>query len=269
MEIIPFESINIDELKNMIYSIENSSKSINRIIEKHLPDKNIRDYKKKCIELSHVGKFIYSLNDDYVIEKHNDIPDFVISYKDEIFGLEHEIVYLNELKEDDGRIRDLFDFVEKKFQKEYPDIRFLANIYYNPCILKVKKTNNTELIIELVNIIYHFYNNNELKENLFINQITTSKHNSLSFAPNPGGHYVADIQMTTILRAIKKKEPKIESYRINSGLQEQWLLLVIGTGGPCGYDLSGEENFSNLIEKSVFSRIYLLHDFDIKVFRLK
>lgn len=268
MEIKSLESIDITELQNMIYSVESSSKSINEIIERHLPDKKNRDYKKKCIELVHVGKFIHSLDDGFVIEKHTDIPDFVIRNKNVLCGLEHEIVYLNDLKEDDGRVRDLFDFVEKRFQKEYPDIKFLANIYYNTSILKVKKSNYAELITELVNVIYHFYNKNELKENLYINQITNSKHNCLSLTPNPGGHYVADIKMSAILRAINKKEPKIDSYRINSGLQEQWLLLVIGTGGPCGYDLSDEKDFSDLTISSVFSRIYLLHDFDNRSIRL-
>jgi len=66
-------------------------------------------------------------------------------------------------------------------------------------------------------------------------------------------------------QAIKKKEKKISSYRENSG-NIQWLLIVIGSNGESSY------NMNKTIEvdiKTEFDKVYVLEDFNNKLYELK
>jgi hypothetical protein len=69
-----------------------------------------------------------------------------------------------------------------------------------------------------------------------------------------------------LLEAIEEKNDLAQSYRDNTGIDEQWLSLVIGETGPASIEL-GELDFEAKIETS-FARIYALEIFNNTVRRI-
>lgn len=264
------DTISPESVKKMIIKVNKSNDGINKIIEKHLVNKSLIDCKNKRFkELFQVGKFIYSIDEGYAIEKHIDKPDFIIFKGDSRIGLEHETIFIDDLKKIDGSIDDLFEFAEIKFREKYPDLKFIANIWYKTEILNFKKIEKLRIVNQINEIIINYLKTKELMPNSLIDEISISKHKHLNLCPNSGPHYVKDIQCSDIKKAIQKKESKIKSYIDNTNIEEQWLLLVIGSTGQSGLDLPDDEDSLDFNFDSSFSRVYLLHDISSKIYRLK
>ena len=63
----------------------------------------------------------------------------------------------------------------------------------------------------------------------------------------------------------KKKERKIAAYKA-SGIEKQWLLIVIGSAGESSYEVEGKIEIEL---KTDFDKVFILEDFKSKLYELK
>jgi hypothetical protein len=81
------------------------------------------------------------------------------------------------------------------------------------------------------------------------------------------GAWVQSTLSESILNeAIEKKEKRLQTYIENTGINEQWLVMVIGSMGKSSFQMN--DKIKTEID-SGFSRIYLMEDFNAKLNRLK
>jgi len=219
---------------------------------------------KKIIELCHLGKFLLFLEPDITIEKLFEEPDFILNYNDKIIGLEHEIIIDDKRKKIEGFYENISQKVETKLRKDHRLPNFLANCYFNEKI-QHSITQKNYLIDYLYEIITEFILTGSLKENEIIEDILLLPHSHKTLAPNFGYWVQKYLTKEHILKAIHKKEKKLNNYRTNCG-NKQWLLLVVGGLGGCSYEM--DESLEFKIE-SEFEHIYILEDFNNRLFQLK
>ena len=74
---------------------------------------------------------------------------------------------------------------------------------------------------------------------------------------NPGAYTQADLPSESLLEAVADKNAKIRRYKEISGLENQWLLLVIGENGPASYEIFEEFEFEEEIEAGLRSYLHL------------
>ncbi len=91
-------------------------------------------------------------------------------------------------------------------------------------------------------------------------------HSDVAFKYNPGGYVTSNIDTETLQKAINKKELLVEKYKKYSALERQWLLLVIGGVSPDSFKFNIEP--VDIAKSSQYERIYLLEDFDARLWRL-
>ncbi len=92
------------------------------------------------------------------------------------------------------------------------------------------------------------------------------KHSGVSFSFNEGAYMQTEITETSLDEAIQRKENKFASYKANTGLDNQWLLIVSSIGSH-SFDF---DDFT--LEKEIvsqFEHIYVLQDFEGKIITIK
>jgi hypothetical protein len=107
---------------------------------------------------------------------------------------------------------------------------------------------------------------NEIPENPIIDRIFQMPHSKKNLTVNFGAHTVQNLSENIVYDFIKKKEGKIEKYSNNTGL-DQWLILLAGGVGEYSYDIIEGLNFELLDTK--FKKVFLLADFDNKLYEIK
>ena len=90
-------------------------------------------------------------------------------------------------------------------------------------------------------------------------------HSEKSLGVNLGAWWVKDVTKELITKAVRKKELKISAYKENTG-KTQWLLIVIGSTGESSYNLY---NPFEINLKTVFDKVFILEDFNNKLFEIK
>jgi hypothetical protein len=100
----------------------------------------------------------------------------------------------------------------------------------------------------------------------YIDNIRIMKHSQVSFCYNPGGYVVNNLDKESLENAILKKEPLVEKYQTNSGLQRQWLLIVIGSTSPDSFEFSDSQ--FKIEMNSKFEKIFLMEDFNAKAWQI-
>ena len=223
---------------------------------------------QQSLEICQVGKFVAKLGQDAFIISKCESPDFIISYKGNSYGLEHVSIINNQLSPQFNSLRSLFHDAEEVFKEKYPGNNLLANIYLKSNDFSFKKVDADKLKSQISDFIYNKY---ILKSDVlapdFIESIHVTPHSRVAFIYNPGAHYVERINAASIIKLIEKKEPKVKEYIKNSGLDKQWLLMMIGTYNPDSYDF-GDMPF-NLEVISDFERIFIMEDFSSQVIEIK
>lgn len=251
-------------IKNTL-SLEENSNLLDKLTDIHL--KNLlgdrKTNKQKILEVCHVGKFLTFFNNELAINNLSEKPDFIISKGDLKIGLEHQII-VNELKEKEGFIENVFSIAEREIQDENNLPNFLANCYVKSNF-NFKLKEKTNIVSEIKIIITEFITNNVLIENSIIEEIFAMPHSKKNLCPNLGAWIQKEITAEIILEAIKKKENLLSNYN-NLECSSQWLLIVIGSGGGSSYNM--DENIKIEI-KSSFDKIYLLEDFYNTLYELK
>jgi len=258
------QELNISTLKEMVKTVERSSKRIDTIIQPFMGDNLNR---KQWIELYQVGKFISLLDVYSRITERRESPDFIISFNDEFIGLEHESIKDEKIASDFQSTSALFDDAAIEFSKRFPGINILANISLSVDRLVFKKHEKSVFIDTIVDFVSNYLSNQETPRPYFIGDINIMDHSMVSFNYNPIFHNINQLKEDRLLSAIKKKESKTTSYRENSNLEKQWLLLTIGTYYPDSFEFS--DNPFQIEVISDFDRIYLMEDIHGYLWRIK
>jgi hypothetical protein len=262
------ENLSIDNIKQMVSKVTETSERIGSYINPFLLE--VKGDSQKELELCHLGKFLLLLNNGYTLDKlPEEKPDFILKKDNTKVGLEHEILVNNRLKKTEGTVNDFFKNAKTEFQSTYPELKFLANIWYNNSNISLKKKEYDAKKNEVNKVIHHFHKTGSLLPNSVITDISISPHSKLAFCPNPGAYYVDNATTQDIYNAILKKEKKVESYIEKTNIKKQWLLIVIGGCEASGYDVPLNFETPIITDNSKFEKIYLLHDFEEKLYTLK
>ena len=259
--------LSIDNIKHIVSKVTETSVGIGKYINAFIPE--INNNSQKGLELCHIGKFLFLLNDGYEIHKLSEMPDFILKKNYDKVGLEHEILINKKNKKTEGTVQDFFTNAKREFQITYPELKFLANIWYDKSKISLKKNEYNEKKNEVNKVIYHFYKTGKLLTNSVIKDLSISPHTMLVFCPNSGACCVESVNTQDIYDAILKKEEKVELYIQKTNIQEQWLLIVIGGCGSSSYDEPLFFQTPIIINNSKFKKIYLLHDSNEKLYTLK
>jgi hypothetical protein len=206
------------------------------------------------------------LNDNYSIIEVRENPDFIISDSFLKIGIEHEIIIDPEYKKQEGSIKQIFKQAEKAFAIKYPGKDFLINIFTKENFPVFRKNQASSIIENLNILIANYLEHGILLENNFIEEIFYMPHDRLDFEPNMGAWVQSTLSETILNEAIEKKEKRLQTYIKNTGINEQWLVMVIGSMGKSSFQMN--DKIKTGID-SGFSRIYLMEDFNAKVNRLK
>jgi hypothetical protein len=237
---------------------------INQVLGKK-EDDNIR-FHKLVLETCHLAKFLSRYDSSIEIVTKSENPDFIIRKDNSLVGVEHETIVNQEFKQVEGSLKRLIADVENEYRRTHPYEKRLLNIYMND--IRYSKNNKTDLIKELLEIVNHYIKTQTVLENDFIYDITMMDHSRLDFVCNLGGWWQRNLDFTSLLNAIKRKEMKITEYQKNSGCEEQWLLLVIGSLGKSSYEIDSPESLNQPFD-TTFNKVFILEDFKANVYELK
>jgi hypothetical protein len=229
-------------------------------------DRSDKNYLQKKSEIFDVGKFLMLINKGYEIIEVREQPDFIIKSPDKMIGLEHEICIDSNYKKVEGSFADLVISAETKFRKRYPAINLLViiNVNINKKLIKKEESKNVE---NLFLIIENFIIHDKLKENDLVHSISIQTHSCLTFKCITGAWWQQKLHKKTLTELINRKESKRLKYIANTGLNEQWLLIVIGSLNQSSFDI--DDNFDdNFLIKSGFDRIFVLEYFRARLFEL-
>jgi hypothetical protein len=247
-------------------SIHENKKLLGNLINSHLellmPEKEKNQ--QKILELCHVGKFLMFFNNKIQIDKLSEKPDFILKGEFGKIGLEHQILVNSKSKEREGFFENIFSMAEKELDSDKDLPNFLITCYPIPYVnFKISEKQN--LIKTIVQVVKEFISSEKLIENPIIEKISMTDHSQKSLNVNLGAWWVKDVTEELILSAVRKKESKLTSYRKNSG-EIQWLIIVIGSNGESPYNL---DNRFKMNLKTEFEKVYILEDFNNRLFELK
>jgi hypothetical protein len=223
--------------------------------------------KKRSIELCQVGKFLTLLDKPTQIVEHSDSPDFIILYNGQKIGLEHERIFKEENVSKIKSVAKLFDDAAIVFKELYPNKNVLVNFWLNTDSFVFRKSEADRLKEEISKYIYYrLTNEHAVEKPSFIDHIVMMNHSQVSFCYNPGGYIVSKLDKQTLENAIHKKESLVEKYIGKSGINKQWLLIVIGSASPDSYEFS--ESQFDIKMKSNFEKIFLMEDFHSELWQI-
>ena len=225
---------------------------------------NSNESKQKRLEICHVGKFLMLLGSHSCIEKLSEKPDFILNVDQTHIGLEHQIIINPSDKQQEGFFENIFSIAEERIQGINQLPNFHANCYLHDNI-KYSVAKRDEYIAEILDVIITYVSSNQLKCSYLIQDMHTMPHDRKSISPNFGAWWQKRITERIILEAIARKESKIESYMSNCG-EIQWLLLVIGGVNDSSYEM--DQSLDIKLE-SRFSKIYIMEDFNNRLFEIK
>ena len=224
------------------------------------PSKN----RKKIRELCHVGKFLMLLGNEYRIDQLFETPDFIINNNGNLIGLEHQNVIDQKSKEREGFFENIFSIAESELQVDSELPNFLANCYLNDD-LTFQLADKARLIHEIKLVVKHHILHSTLLPNSLIREIFSMPHSGKNIITNFGAWWQKEMSTDVLLAAISHKESKLPMYRKNS-VPNQWLLLVIGGLKNSSYEWNKEISIEL---NTKFNKIYLLEDFNARLFEIK
>lgn len=227
----------------------------------------------KSLELHQFAAFIMSATkqgvfhdfQDAVLQEFVEEPDFIVKYKGKVIGLELRRV-VNSQAETIGIQKGILRKAEAIFKKTYSGTNILANVSFDDHV-NWKDVDPKQLAKEVCDIIYNRHIGLTFALPEYLDSVRTSEHEPLSFNLS-GAYWVGQLDLKLIEDAVKEKENKIGAYmNKNSELELFWLLLIISGVSP-------ESNFIMPNQISVeldtkFERVFLLNDFEKKVYAIK
>lgn len=221
--------------------------------------------KKKILEVCHTGKFLMLAGGGLTIEQMREVPDFIVRNGDRLIGLEHQIIIDGLSKEKEGFIENVFDIAEAELATEQELPNFLANCWLHRD-LNFKLAHKRMLVDEVKRVVKEFIRKGVMPSNLIIEEMSLQPHSMKSLSANMGAWWQKGITAEVIEDAVSKKESKVATYIGNTQLNDQWLLLVIGSLKDSSYEVDSEI-ILNLDTK--FSKVFLMEDFRARLFEIK
>jgi len=220
---------------------------------------------QKILEVCHAGKFLLFFNNKIQFDQLYEQPDFILVNDFGVkIGLEHQLIIDPKSKEREGFFQNIFSKAEIEIQTDKDLPNFLANCYIKP-YTNFKLQEKNKLVGIIKDVVKEYVLNENLIENPIIDRIWKMPHSHKNITPNLGAWWVNKVTSELILNGIKNKEKKINEYRKNS-VDEQWLLLVLGTTGESSFEM---DKSLNLNPKTEFSKVYILEDFNNKLYEIK
>lgn len=260
-----YMEIRTEDLNLLINNVKKERTMLDNMIS---PFMNESFSDKENLELCQTGKFLSKLNGFVSILKKRESPDFLISYNNDPVGLEHELILSEDRKSKKYRsIKKLFRDAAILFANKYPEYKILVNVYLNDNNFSFKKHEMDSLKNEIADCIYNSIKQKDFPKSSFISEVLIFNHSRVSFVYNPGPGYVESINRDHILKAIRRKESKIDKYIKKTGVNRQWLLLAIGTVEPDSFEFN--KCFLEKEIKSRFEHIFILEDFNNTLHKIK
>lgn len=253
-----------ESLKKAREEFNNFGNKVNVIVSPFINDTLPR---KEVLEICHVGKFLVVLDKEInLLEKAKPPkPDFIIECAGEKIGLEVERVFNLEEVQNIKSKQGLFEKAAHEFENSNPNVNVMVN-FWTIEGFEFEGNDKKSLIAEINSFVFETVNGNKPVYPSFIEKADFMPHSQVNFNFNEGGYSSEDISDLTLNEAIQKKEAKFNQYKLNTGLDRQWLLLVSGIG----LDSFNIENVELPKEiESQFEHIYLLEDFEARVTEIK
>lgn len=225
---------------------------------------DLEEYKR--IELANASRFLLALDEDAHVVDLPDFPDFVVELGGERFGLEHRVIR-NDARQLVGTLQDLIAAAGEEIARRRPDAKIIVNVYVKP--IWIKKAQRRATVDAIVDYILAEHDGSPIAlpdclEKIFI--LPDSRGPRLVY--NPGVYTQAGLTTESVLEAIEDKNEKLPRYKENTGLDNQWLLLVIGETGPASNEIFEDFEIDAAIEAG-FDRIYIFEDYNFNAKRIK
>ncbi len=113
-------------LKDELEKMTETKDKLKAIVAPFLTD-NLSD--KNRLELAHLATFINSFDESIKIIEQRESPDFIIEYKGNYIGLEHERIFNDEEVANIKSKEAIFNKAAIEFEKKYSGIKVLANFW--------------------------------------------------------------------------------------------------------------------------------------------
>lgn len=294
-----------ENFKNTIEEIKGEKAIISGLIDPHLPDSsfNHNQTKQKRRELIDVAKFINASKENIkILDSDFKIPDLLIEWNNEKYGLEHTEVIDQKKKDTHEKTEGLIKEAEKVFTERYGDIGRHINFSLKFEVTKISKREKRKLLNnllidfkdlnwerqKLMNMAHPGYLTEEditmvagqLADMAFIvlhggeidagnglvNYITVKGCKQTLFTRSVawGAGSISD----AVIECIEDKEAKIESYIKNTnGLKQCLFLLIQGSNGYSDYSFFDDKILQE--RGSKFDKVIAFNFFNNEFFILK
>lgn len=220
---------------------------------------------KRSSELWHVGSFIVLLGEDVKLMDHSDKPDFIICVDNMKVGVEHTRLIDEQVHKQEKAIDDLIDRAQAIFQKKYP--AFNCTVYFSlPEYISYKLSDRNDIAEQIADFVYLRINNTNVQKPSFIEDVDVFLKPGLHFQAH-GAYSSGPLLKERVSFAVRKKERLLGGYKKDKNIDEVWLLIVV-TGGSGSSDYSFIDSSAFGID-SEFEKVYLLNDFEKKLYKLK
>jgi hypothetical protein len=230
-------------------------------------DEGWANYDQLVLETCHVAKFLSQLDEGIEMVQKFEKPDFIIRNQNRKIGLEHETLVHTDSKIKEGSFGDLVNELQKEYSKRHPDQKLMLTIYPQP-YLAFRKVDKPGILEKMIQLIENYIKSNQLPENDYLDRLFLMPHSRLSFNCNLGGWWQRYLDINSLNEAIIKKEKKVNEYRLNSGIKEQWLLIVVGGVGESSYVVDSIESIQGCF-KAKFDKVFLLEDFQANLYEIE
>lgn len=272
------DKISLYKIENQIKEAKIKSQKIAEIYNLYCSSET---NKKENIEFAHLISLLIELNINFKDIKKHESPDFIIELNDSTIGVELTQLKHSKHSKEIGYLNNVVSRAERYFIEYYPDFeyqrtkhlgltKFRAAISFNKHISLEQKDKNRNAK-ELATLIYNLAKNNVSNVNNI--GFTTSidikgESKKIKFIHSPDIDNLEYLSNETINNAINKKEKKISEYKTNQKCSQYWILLIAGQPDPSSFDIDDLE-VNNYKVSSEFEKVFLLDDFNKKVFVLK
>lgn len=211
----------------------------------------------KQVELANAGRFLLTIDENARVVDLPDYPDFIVELGGERFGLEHRVIR-NDAQQLVGSLQDLIAVAGEEIAWRRHDAKILVNVYVKP--IWIRKAQRKATAEAIVDYILSVYEDAPIALPGCLNKILVlPDKRGPRLVYNPGVYTQADVMIESLLEAIENKNVKLLQYKENSGLDNQWLLLVIGENGPASNEIFEDFELDAEIEAG-FDRLYIYED---------
>lgn len=260
--------------------IAESKRKVKEIIREHYNKPNNTGQNSKDDELISLGKFLYTTQLKFNIIP-REIPDFILTNKNQVVGLEHTRLEAGSEKAYIAEIwKKYLNATLKIVHEKLPQLKGIANLTldmdarlfdnkalrdFNDKILKVHIPN---IISQLANFIINQVNDENCIAPKFVKSFSYQPSKEKFLLRYNQDYFVRNDFTEMFAAAISKKEQRVDAYRENAQLTECWLLLVYSDASLASGFKVNINSLNSVIETS-YDRVFILNSFNLACFELQ